>query len=55
LTINAILATIDLNQSIVGIENASVTKIEYRNGKYTIKSVNDMSYVEKGKESIEAK
>ncbi|MCY6371188.1 histidine phosphatase family protein [Clostridium ganghwense] len=31
------------------LANASVTKIVYDNGKYTIESVNDMSYVEKGK------
>ncbi|MEG2505732.1 MAG: histidine phosphatase family protein [Carnobacterium sp.] len=32
-----------------GLTNASVTKILYENGKYTVESVNDMSYVEKGK------
>lgn len=32
-----------------GLDNASVSKVEYINGKYTVQSVNDMSYVEKGK------
>ncbi|MDZ4907391.1 hypothetical protein [Clostridium perfringens] len=32
-----------------GLKNASVTKVLYQDGKYTVESVNDMSYVEKGK------
>ncbi|MDU5111708.1 MAG: histidine phosphatase family protein [Clostridium sp.] len=32
-----------------GLENASVCKVKYENGTYTVESVNDMSYVEKGK------
>lgn len=32
-----------------GLKNASVSKVIYKDGKYTIQSVNDMSYVEKGK------
>lgn len=36
------------DQPLVQLENASVTKVEYKDGKYTVKSVNDMSYVEKG-------
>ncbi|EOL45848.1 histidine phosphatase family protein [Enterococcus caccae] len=34
-----------------GLKNASVSKVTYKDGKYTIDSVNDLSYVEKGKES----
>lgn len=31
------------------LSNASVTKIVYEDGKYTVETINDMSYVEKGK------
>lgn len=31
-----------------GLKNACVNKVVYKNGKYTIKAVNDMSYVEEG-------
>ncbi|WP_411168552.1 histidine phosphatase family protein [Clostridium sp. MB05] len=34
---------------ISGLKNASVCKVVYQDGKYTVESVNDMSYVEKGK------
>lgn len=42
-------ATADLPDG--GLKNASVSKVTYKNGKYTITSVNDLSYVEKGKEN----
>lgn len=32
-----------------GLSNASVSKVIYQDGKYTVESINDMSYVEKGK------
>ncbi|MCM3738004.1 phosphoglycerate mutase family protein [Bacillus cytotoxicus] len=51
ITITALVAMIDSSKIILGLENASVTKILYKNGEYTIESVGDMSYVEKGKES----
>lgn len=35
---------------IAGLKNASVCKILYKDGKYTIESVNDLSFVEKGKQ-----
>ena len=31
-----------------GIENCSVTLVEFKDGKYTLKSINDTSYLEKG-------
>lgn len=34
-----------------GLKNASISKVTYKDGKYTINSVNDLSYVEKGKEN----
>lgn len=34
-----------------GLNNASVSKVVYKDGKYTVQSVNDMSYVEKGKKA----
>lgn len=33
-----------------GLKNASVTKINYKDGNYTIDTVGDLSYVEKGQE-----
>lgn len=38
-----------LNEVEEGLENASVSKVVYKDGKYKVHSVNDMSYVEKGK------
>lgn len=38
-----------LNELEAGLSNASVSKVLYKDGKYTVESVNDMSYVEKGK------
>ncbi|WP_081712140.1 histidine phosphatase family protein [[Clostridium] dakarense] len=39
-----------LNEVEEGLHNASVSKIVYKDGKYSVESVNDMSYVEKGKD-----
>ncbi|HDX9589971.1 TPA: histidine phosphatase family protein [Bacillus pseudomycoides] len=51
ITITALIDMIDCSKIKLGLENASVTKVFYKDGKYTIESVGDMSYVEKGKES----
>ena len=51
ITITALVAMIDSSKIKLGLENASVTKILYKDGEYTIESVGDMSYAEKGKES----
>lgn len=42
---------IDENADVppTGLKNASVTKITYKDGTYTVEVVNDLSYVEKGK------
>ncbi|MEH6890262.1 histidine phosphatase family protein [Bacillus sp. JJ864] len=51
ITITALVDMIDNSKIKLGLENASVTKIHYKDGEYKIESVGDMSYVEKGKES----
>lgn len=54
ISIMALLYTIApeaLNDLEGGLENASISKIIYEDGKYTVESVNDMSYVEKGKKA----
>ncbi|EAE2765632.1 histidine phosphatase family protein [Listeria monocytogenes] len=50
LSIGALLDTIEPGYKLPaeGIKNASVTKITYKDGKFTIGDVNDLSYVEKG-------
>lgn len=45
--INSISPETELPQSL---ENASVNIIKYKDGTFTVESVNDMSYVEKGQE-----
>ncbi|WIY63506.1 histidine phosphatase family protein [Bacillus arachidis] len=52
ISLMALLYTISpesLNNLDGGLDNASVSKVVYKDGKYTVQSVNDMSYVEKGK------
>ncbi|MFD2306233.1 histidine phosphatase family protein [Enterococcus termitis] len=53
MSIITLLGELDANADLPdgGLKNASVSKVTYKNGKYTIDSVNDLSYVEKGKES----
>ncbi|MCU5031435.1 histidine phosphatase family protein [Bacillus anthracis] len=51
-TISSLVEIIDSNKTKVGLENASVTKILYKDGKYVVKSVDDMSYVDKGKNIV---
>ncbi|PQZ57063.1 MULTISPECIES: histidine phosphatase family protein [Bacillus] len=53
LMITALIEMLDRSKTKLGVKNASVTKILYRDGTYTVESVGDMSYVEKGKESVE--
>ncbi|MDR1526961.1 MAG: histidine phosphatase family protein [Dysgonamonadaceae bacterium] len=49
LTISSIVQLLDPDQAKAGLHNASVTKIIYKDGKYSVVSFNDMQYVEKGK------
>ncbi|MBO0440203.1 histidine phosphatase family protein [Candidatus Enterococcus ikei] len=53
MSIITLLGELDENADLPdgGLKNASVSKVTYRDGKYTVDSVNDLSYVEKGKES----
>ncbi|AQY51991.1 Phosphoglycerate mutase family protein [Listeria weihenstephanensis FSL R9-0317] len=48
MVINILLSLLDPDRVDGPIENASVTKISYENGKYTVESANDMQYVERG-------
>ncbi|MBO0473500.1 histidine phosphatase family protein [Enterococcus ureasiticus] len=53
MSIITLLGELDANADLPdgGLKNASVSKVTYKDGKYTIDSVNDLSYVEKGKEN----
>ncbi|OTN86324.1 hypothetical protein A5819_003158 [Enterococcus sp. 7E2_DIV0204] len=53
MSIITLLGELDANADLPdgGLKNASVSKVTYKDGKYMIDSVNDLSYVEKGKES----
>ena len=49
LSIVALINTLDPNLNAhAGLKNASVTKVIYKNGKYEVKDIGDMSYVELG-------
>ncbi|WP_036077875.1 histidine phosphatase family protein [Listeria cornellensis] len=48
MVINILLSLLDPTRVDGPIENASVTKISYENGKYTVESANDMQYVARG-------
>ncbi|MGX6977647.1 phosphoglycerate mutase family protein [Vagococcus elongatus] len=51
MTIAAFLSHIEPDAEIgKGLKNASVSKVIFNDGKYSVESVNDMSYVEKGLE-----
>lgn len=54
LSISALLDTLsdDFKMPKGGLKNASVSIINYKNGDYTIKSVNDLSYLEKGQKEM---
>lgn len=51
LSIMALISMLDATVEIPagGLKNASITKIIYKDGTYTIETINDMSYVETGK------
>lgn len=51
LSISALLATLsdDFKVPEGGLKNASVSVVSYKDGKYKIEKVNDLSYIEKGK------
>ena len=49
LLITTLIEMLDSSKTKLGVENASVTKIVYQDGTYTVESVGDMSYVAKGK------
>lgn len=53
MSIITLLGELDANADLPdgGLKNASISKVTYKEGKYSIDSVNDLSYVEKGKES----
>ncbi|TXS00791.1 histidine phosphatase family protein [Bacillus sp. SH7-1] len=53
LLITTLIEMLDSSKTKLGVENASVTKILYKDGEYIVESVGDMSYVAKGKESVE--
>ncbi|GAB6596756.1 histidine phosphatase family protein [Bacillus cereus] len=53
LLITTLIEMLDSSKTKLGVENASVTKILYQDGTYTVESVGDMSYVATGKESVE--
>lgn len=48
LTINALLHLIDNNIGTVPIPNAAMAKVVYKDGVYTIETMNDESFIEKG-------
>ncbi|EOL43272.1 histidine phosphatase family protein [Enterococcus caccae] len=50
LTISFLMSLIDESLPMqIGLENGSVTKLIYENGKFTIKSVNDTHYIGEGR------
>ncbi|MDM5463410.1 histidine phosphatase family protein [Bacillus cereus] len=53
LLITALIEMLDRSKTKLGVENASVTKILYKDREYVVESVGDMSYVAKGTESVE--
>ncbi|MEN1937918.1 histidine phosphatase family protein [Paenibacillus sp. 102] len=54
LMITALVEMLDSSKTKMGVKNASVTKILYKDGEYTVESVGDMSYAEKGSEIVES-
>lgn len=52
MSIGTLLTQLDTNADLPskGVKNASVSKIIYKDGKYTVNTINDLSYIEKGKE-----
>ena len=52
IAIMTLVDMLDSSKTKLGLENASVTKILYKDGEYKVESVGDMSYAENGKESV---
>lgn len=52
--IRLIIDYLDKSFNIQDIDNSSISKVIYENGSYRVESVNDKSYLEKGKAMIEA-
>ena len=51
LTIAFLLNLIDSSQPIrAGLQNGSVTRLTYKNGKFSIQEINNVSYIENGKQ-----
>ncbi len=48
LTISSILYIIDPSQKRLGVDNASVSEVIFKDGKYTVESFGDMKFVEQG-------
>ena len=50
MTIAALVSSLDEKAPVpaTGLKNASVSKVTYKEGKYTVETVNDLTYVEKG-------
>lgn len=48
MTIAALVNALDDTKEVSSLKNASVCKVSYKDGKFTVQSVNDLSYVEKG-------
>ena len=51
LSIGTFLSTVDADAKVpsAGLKNASVSKVVVKDGKYTVETVNDLSYAERGK------
>lgn len=47
MTIADLLNALDETKEVTPLKNASVCKVIYQNGKFTVKSVKDLSYVER--------
>nr|WP_280738667.1 MULTISPECIES: histidine phosphatase family protein [unclassified Enterococcus] len=50
MTIAALVSSLDANAEVpaTGLKNASVCKVVYKDGKFIVEAVNDLTYVEKG-------
>lgn len=50
MTIAALVSSLDDKAPVpaTGLKNASMSKVTYKDGKYTVETVNDLTYVEKG-------
>jgi probable phosphoglycerate mutase len=49
MSINIMISDMTDQYTGEGLKNASVTKIVYKDGKFDVQSINDVSYIEKGK------